>query len=641
MSSIISETLAPPPVLKQENVLPKAKDYRPDIDGLRCLAVMSVVLFHLGLTSLGGGYAGVDIFFVISGYLITGHIYREIQDDHFSIISFYEKRVRRIGPALVATLILVLVAASVIFMPDELRDLGASLVATAAFCSNILFYLQADYFAGPVDTKPLLHTWSLAVEEQFYILIPPLMVILYRRSAQSVKWGITILAAASFAASCAWVWIDPSANYYLPHTRAWELLLGSMVALGCFPRLRGQLANEIAAAVGFLAIIATIALLWPGAPFPAWNALPLCVGTALVIGSGSTCETLVSRLLGWKPFVAVGLISYSLYLVHWPMIVFAKYWLLREPTLIESAGLLVAMFVFAWLSWRFVERPMRRPASVSRRQLFVGFAICSIVIVGLGAATFKFNGFPQRFGAQTQIAQRDRTQEQAAPKCFMKKGWDEWGGDACFLTHGTGRRILLWGDSHANHFASALRDRDDEYETQILQYASAGCPPILGVEIKKRPSCADNNRHALEIIQKYGIKDVVLSSYWERIFHDNNLSPKDLNATIRQLEAMGLRVSVIGDNPDFPFSNPAFLGVRLAKRADPNAPFYTTVRNQPDFNAKLDAAVPGTFYDPMKRLCRDGKCLAYDKGKLLMSDNAHLSRYGAKIIVSDLDPILK
>jgi peptidoglycan/LPS O-acetylase OafA/YrhL len=618
--------------------------YRRDIDGLRAIAVISVVLFHLGSSVASGGYAGVDIFFVISGYLITGAIHRDIVDRNFTITGFYERRIRRIFPALLATMAFTYVAALVIFMPDELRDLGGSMLATAAFCSNILFWMQADYFAGPVEFKPLLHTWSLAVEEQFYIVVPALMVLIHRRAPRHVAGVLAALTILSFAASCAYVWIDPSGNYYLPYTRAWELLFGSLVALGVLPRIRDGRLSEAVAMGGLAMMVAPLFLLTSESVFPAWNAVPTCLGAALLISTGGAGgeATLANRMLGTAPLVRIGLISYSFYLVHWPIIVFVKYYLMREPTAVETAAMAAAMLLAAWLSWRFVEQPFRNRRRFSRRAILAGGLALSGAVGALGLATFALDGFPQRFGARATLAVRDTAQQHQQARCFLRNGWQEWQGENCFLTRGPGPVILLWGDSHANHFAPVLKEQAGKYQSNILFYGSAGCPPILDVDIAKRPDCRANNSHALEIIRQYGVTRVVLSSYWQRIFDDNGLRPEQFEASVRRLQAMGVDVRVIGDNPDFPFANPAYLGVRLAGREDADAPFYTGVRNDFGFNAKLARALPpGHFFDPMPLLCRGHECLAYEKGKLLMSDNAHLSRYGAAKLLAAADSFFR
>lgn len=617
--------------------------YRPDVDGLRTIAVLSVVFFHLHLGPATGGFTGVDVFFVISGYLITGHVHREVVEGKFSILTFYERRIRRIYPALLATMAATFIAAWFIFMPDELRDLGSSMVATVSFASNLLFWMQIDYFAGPVDFKPLIHTWSLAVEEQFYIVIPPLIYAVHKWRPQMLKPVVAGLAIASFAASCLWVAIDPSGNYYLPHTRAWELLIGSAIALGIAPRLREGIEANWAAAVGLALVMAPIFLLSEESVFPAWNALATCIGTALLILSGQGKGTIVSGWLSNRLMVGIGLISYSLYLVHWPLIVFAKYVLLRDLNGVEKIALMAAMVLLAWLSWRYVERPFRDRKAWSRQRIFATAIPASLVLGLIGGAVFAMKGVPQRFGDQAQIAMAETSQTKQHALCFLKGDWKAWQEEKCFLAQGKGGPVtLLWGDSHANHYRLPLMDRAARFEDPILFYGSAGCPPILDHDYSLGNSCRENSDHTRDIIRKYKVKRVVLSAYWQRNIDAKTFTLSDVANTVAKLRAMGTEVYIIGDNPDFAFANPAFLGMRLSRRDDPDAPFYTDVRNDFGFNARLAQVVGGThFYDPLRPLCRDRKCLAYSNGQLMMMDNAHLSAFGAGMLLDDMRGIFR
>lgn len=598
--------------------------------------MLSVVLFHFDRHWLSGGFAGVDVFFVISGFLITGVIHREIADRRFSIIAFYERRIRRIYPALLATLLVTLVAGFILFMPDELRDLGASTVAAIAFSSNILFWMQTDYFAGAADLKPLLHTWSLAVEEQYYIVIPPLMLLVHRWWPGKEKGVLAALALISFALSCAMVSIDASGNYYLPFTRSWELLIGALVSLGAFPPVRSRAWAEALAAIGIAALLAPLIMLDESSAFPAWNALPTCIGTALLIHTGGFRSTVASRILSLGPMVWVGLLSYSIYLVHWPLIVFVRYQMLGDVPVFVTILLVAATILLGWLSWRFVERPFRDKARWPRKRLFLWALVGSAALAIIGGVTFAARGFPQRLGTRAALAHKDRAQE-APTGCFMKGDWRGWRADKCYLIRGEGRPTLLWGDSHANHFAPTLRANKLGFTKPVLLFASAGCPPVLDVAVPHRKDCAGNNAQVLRIIKAYNVDRVILSSYWENVLRMNDISLSAVARSVAKLQAAGVDVRVIGNNPDFPFSDPQYLTLRLSKRSNPNASFYSPVRNDFAFNPALRAALPGVpFYDPMDRLCNADKCLAYQMGKTLTTDSAHLSGYGSALLLRDM-----
>jgi len=623
-------------------VNPRSSGRRNDIDGLRAIAVLAVVLFHLDFRYLTGGFAGVDIFFVISGYLITGIVQREIVEGRFEVLRFYERRLRRIAPALLATMAAVFLCGLVFFMPDELRDLGASMLATAAFCSNFLFWMQADYFSGPVEFKALLHTWSLAVEEQYYIFAPPLMLLLHRWKPSSVKPVLAAICVVSFALSCAWVWIDPSGNYYLPHTRAWELLAGALVALKLFPALKSQTVAEAISAAGLGLLIFPLFALSAASAFPAWNAVPVCFGTAMVIMAGEDRQTWAGRLIGNPASVWIGLISYSLYLVHWPVIVFFKYQMLRSPDVIEKLALIALMTALAWASWKWVEEPFRNKARFSRSAIFKVALIGSAAVAVVGAGAFVAKGLPQRFGKEAQLAMREHGETADDPRaaCFMKGSWRSWPGATCFLSEGTGGPVtMLWGDSHANHYSAAIANAQG-LKSPVLLYASAGCAPIADVDFKVRPFCRENNDHAFDLIRQFHVKRIVMSAYWQTVLRVNDLSIAQLARTVVRLRRAGVDVRIVGENPDFAFANPAYLAARLARRPEPNADYFAEVRNDFEFNDQLQGIVgQRRFYNPMDDLCRKNKCLAYRDGHLMMIDNAHFSHFGADTVFSKMRPL--
>ena len=298
--------------------------YRPDIDGLRAIAVVSVILFHLN--ALRGGFVGVDIFFVISGFLITSLLWKEIQaTGTVSLIGFYDRRIRRIFPALFAMFAVSWVVGFLYLFPNEFTAFARSMLAALLSVANLFFWRESGYFAAAASTKPLLHTWSLGVEEQFYVLFPPLLALLYKLSARRLKLSLTVLALLSFALCVALTRSSPDAAFYLPVTRAWQLLFGSLLALNDLAVLRHRLWRNAAALLGLLILGYTLLRFSSATPFPGYMALLPTLAAALLIAAGTKGKTLVGRVLSFKPFVFVGLISYSLYLWHWPLIVFADH----------------------------------------------------------------------------------------------------------------------------------------------------------------------------------------------------------------------------------------------------------------------------------------------------------------------------
>ena len=298
--------------------------YRSDIDGLRALAVVPVVLGHAHVTGFAGGFVGVDVFFVISGFLITTILATEAREGSFSLTRFYERRARRLFPALFAVLIFCAAAAWTRFPAEDLEAFGRSLLATIFFGSNMLFWSETGYFDIAAEQRPLLHTWSLAVEEQFYLLFPLAVWWTTRRMGGRYAAWLWPAMGASFVLSVVWVPTHPSSAFYLVPARAWELLMGSALALGLVPALRQQSHRETCSALGTLFIAMSVVLYDANTPFPGSNAVLPCLGAALVIHAGHSGTTAVGRLLGTKPVVFVGLISYSLYLWHWPLLVFAR-----------------------------------------------------------------------------------------------------------------------------------------------------------------------------------------------------------------------------------------------------------------------------------------------------------------------------
>ncbi|MCC7042320.1 MAG: acyltransferase [Acidobacteria bacterium] len=333
--------------------------YRPDIDGLRALAVLAVVLYHYGLGDVSGGFVGVDVFFVISGFLITGVLRRDIEVRGLSLVDFYHRRIRRIIPALLFMLVVALMAGYVLLMPGDYADLGESGLSAAAGAGNLHFFWNTGYFDRASDLLPLLHTWSLGVEEQFYLVWPFALALLLKvgqgRSRFPVA-AIAALAAASFAFGIHAMAADPKAAFYLPQFRAWELMIGA--ALAFLPPVRMAFLAHGGGILGLAVITWSVLALTSESAFPGWNALPPVAGAALLIWSGP--DHVVGRGLAMAPLRHVGLVSYSLYLWHWPLLVFFRHYASGEaPTTRESVVLALMAGVISWLSWRFVERPFR------------------------------------------------------------------------------------------------------------------------------------------------------------------------------------------------------------------------------------------------------------------------------------------
>ncbi|HEY8017832.1 MAG TPA: acyltransferase, partial [Dongiaceae bacterium] len=351
-----------------------ARPYRSDIDGLRAVAVLSVIAFHVKFSAFPGGYIGVDVFFVISGYLIGAIILEEVRAGRFSLLAFYERRVRRIFPALAALLILLSIPAYLYLLPNELTAYGGSVLAATFSVSNFYFLLHTGYFAAPAYYLPLLHTWSLAIEEQFYIFLPLFILLLHRLVPRLLPLLLLAATILSFALCLQKTGVDQAAAFYLPWTRAWELLLGTLVALGLFAQPRTPLWRNVATLAGLALILGPAVAYNAATVFPGINALAPCLGAALIIAAGRAGDSLVAWLLSWRPLVFIGRISYSLYLWHWPVIVFMIMSGLtpstHQPSWLKFLAVVISV-ILATLSWRYVETPFRSgPRRPSRRRLF-------------------------------------------------------------------------------------------------------------------------------------------------------------------------------------------------------------------------------------------------------------------------------
>src|SRR5215475_14441332 len=423
--------------------------YRSDIDGLRAIAVISVVLYHAGVRGFGGGYVGVDIFFVISGYLITKYVNQRIEAGRFSIVEFYERRVRRIMPALFFLLIVASVLAYYTLLPTDLYNFAKSQIATTLFVPNVFFFRQSGYFDASAKLKPLLHMWSLGVEEQFYIFLPLTMVFVARWGRRGTLATLYGAMVASFALSVFAVMVQPAAAFYLVPFRAWELLLGSLLGVSAFPLIRDRALCHGLAALGVVLTLLPCFLYSRDTPFPGLAALVPCVGAALVIYANEAEPTPAGRLLSWRPFVGVGLISYSLYLWHWPMLVFGEDYLGRPLNRAETTIAVLLSLLAAAASWKFIEQPFRRRVvGGTRPALFSSMGAVAAAVVIAGTLGIVSHGLPERWPPQAlryAAARTDRDSEIAACNASERQIKD---GKLCRLGSSTSPQIdfIVWGD---------------------------------------------------------------------------------------------------------------------------------------------------------------------------------------------------
>jgi peptidoglycan/LPS O-acetylase OafA/YrhL len=605
--------------------------YRGDVDGLRAVAVLPVVAFHAGWHLFGGGYVGVDVFFVISGYLITSIISEEIAEGRFTVAGFYERRVRRIFPALFFVIAASVLAAALILLPRPLKDFGQSLVATTLFSSNVLFWLKSGYFEVQSELRPLLHTWSLAVEEQFYIVFPLLLVAIKRwGGGRYARWLIP-LVMASFAASLHATSTSPTAAFYLPQYRAWELLLGALLALRAVPAHPWQLGRETGAAAGLLLIGFGVFAFDQHTPFPGLAALAPCLGTALVIHAGSAGETVVGRLLAARPVVFVGKMSYSLYLWHWPALVFARHLKQAPLELWETLALVAGAFLFAWVSLRFVEQPFRKPPEgSSRARLFTVAGAMMAVAVFTGLFGHVTAGWQGRFPgyAPPQVRGREDYREGT---CFLREDQSarDWAGaPACVLESPAAETALLWGDSFGAHLIPGL-ERARWPGARVALYTMSGCPPVFGAATPSRPGCPAFVGGVEEVIERLGVRTVILSARWEK-YWGSGVDAGLLQATVDRLRRRGLDVVLVGQGPQFEFEQPYDYSFRRGTDV-------ATSRRFGDLATAL-AGLGGLtlYFDPRSALCQGDRCAIRRDGEFTFVDWGHLSSRGSALVVDAL-----
>lgn len=495
-----------------------ARAYRADIDGLRGIAVLLVVFFHAGIAPFSGGFVGIDVFFVISGFLITSIILSEKGKGTFSLTGFYERRVRRIIPALLVVCFTVVAAASFLFLPIDFKLDGESAAAVSVFLSNVLFWVRVDYFDKSAALEPLLHTWSLGVEEQFYLGFPLLLAVLARWWRRNPSWPIFVILVASFALSAVCVVAAPRAAYYLAPQRAWELAVGALLGSGMMSAA-ATITNRLALSVTGAAFVLLPACLYtPQTPFPGAAALLPCAGTALLIAIGEGEGTPITRALGMRALTFIGSISYSLYLWHWPILVFARYCLVRELTITERIAAIVIATAFAAVTVFCVERPFRRRSFLTRRQLFILLGSFNAILLVLGIAIYLDEGAPWRFSPEIRrIAEETDYRHLTESPCIFGGAPELAARGPCRVGDGSKPDFLVWGDSHAEALASvfdtvARRDHRSGYVV-----AMSGCAPIARVEHDLiSADCAQFDEGVLRFIGAHPeIHIVVLHALWE------------------------------------------------------------------------------------------------------------------------------
>lgn len=612
--------------------------HRSDIDGLRAVAVLPVVAYHAGLRFFPGGFVGVDVFFVISGYLICSLIARDLETGSFSIGEFYVRRIFRILPAFVAVLSVTAAAAWLYMLPSEFETFARSLLMAVASISNVFFSHQSGYFDAPAETAPMLHTWSLAVEEQFYLVFPILMVLLKRGSAARGKHVLMGLALLSFLAALGASRWAPTQGFYLAPFRAWELLLGALVALGAFP------APGSAAARSWLTMLGLAAILGSGFLASARTPLPLaitppCLGAALIILSGEKGSSPVGAWLAWRPLAFIGLISYSVYLWHWPLLVFQhsnSVFLAQSSTYFSKFVMIAISLAVGAASWRWIETPARRwgarNASGARTVAFGGAAVALGSLAAFALTIISLDGVTSRFPPRAVAlgAYLDYRPERAyrEGECFVRD-FADFNTAKCLRALEDKPNDLLIGDSHAAHLWYGL----DQVATDVnvMQATAMGCKPVVTPATPfDAPGCSQLMRTVFDdYLATHKVDKLLIAAQWK----DKDL-PK-IAATLDWAAERHIAVVLFGPIVQYDYSLPRLLADSLRwgnsaladdRRIGSDKVVDAAMREL----AKRKGAEFISFYDT---LCQGRTCVTLVDGSTpLQFDYGHLTSAGSVLV---------
>ncbi len=605
---------------------------------MRAIAVLSVVAFHMSRAALPGGYFGVDMFFVLSGYLITSIIWREITLGEFSIVRFYDRRIRRIAPALLLVLFATTVGAVVLLLPVDLIGYSKSLLATVMFVANVYFWRDTDYFSRLADEKPLLHMWSLGVEEQFYVLFPLLLVFVARYARKRVATWTAVIVLASLLCSA---FLDRLGGalpaFYLLPPRAWELGIGALIVFAP----RGGVHRESTAGILNVAGICLVAfglLRGPIVSSPLLpEALPVAAGTALLVWSGSHGGHWVSRCLSWRPLVFIGLISYSLYLWHWPVIVLFKYYLVRDPGMLGSCAAAALMTACAVLSWRYVERPFRSSSMPIAKVRYAALG-ASVAAVAIGVMIIAAQGLPSRLNpAAARINAAVGTNYRCAVSDYLYLSQSR----ACVLELPSrdpkDADVVLLGNSHAQMYAPVIKELLQGLSLHGLLVPANGCLPTYQANIN--PAClelANRNIDAVAALRRAQV--VIIGTTWSERIGDlkGQAQPGPVSAvvagldrTVDRLLSAGKRVVLIGPIPIPGWDVASIVSRDLAFGRPVDRPLY---ESQQQFLEQYSSAIAHFegrhdigFVRPDATLCFAGRCNYLLDGQSMFADDNHLA----------------
>lgn len=650
--------------------------YRREIDGLRAIPLVAIILFHAGFDVISGGFLGVDMFYVISGYLITTIILLEVVKNDFSLARFFEKRCRRILPALFLVLLVCIPFAWFWLLPNELKAFAKSVTYTALSVSNIYFFKSTNYFDSASDLKPLLHTWSLGIEDQFYMIYPFLLLFIWKKG---VKTSYVVLATISVISLVVAHWSSihyPLASFYLLHTRAWELLSGALLGIYLFQRTEPIPSNQtsnLLSIFGLLIILVSLFAYEETMPNPGFYTLPPIIGTLLIIAFTKP-DQIVGKLLSNRILVGLGLISYSAYLWHQPLFAFMRIKSLGTLDAWSMIPAIVATFVLAIVTWKFIERPARDLKRMTRRQVFIGSGLGLAFFLAIGITGEAKKGFESRYSIPSDVVS-DFNLDTFSLKCYADR--------TCEVGDLSAKKsdVVVFGDSHSQSILAAFEKVGQQTKTKTTFMGMVGCPPLLDVVILKGPPilgvCEKLVEKQIEFIKKERPKKIFLVARWSAyvdgdydgrgMFYlgKHNLDKIDkeytkkvyyegIEKTIATYQELGSEVYIVGQIPQQRYSAKEFFYLiydektpvdekrLLLKKYSVSLEDHLKLQsNNRQFFESLQQKGLGRMIIPDDIFCADGYCPLGTLERTYYRDKDHISNYGAEQLAPLLLPYIQ
>lgn len=621
--------------------------YRPDVDGLRAVAVVLVLLFHADL-GFSGGYIGVDVFFVISGFLITGLILKEQKTDQFRLSRFWIRRIRRILPASMLVVFTTLVVGGLLLFPGDYEKLALSAISQQLMLSNVFFWRNTGYFDGPAELNPLLHMWSLAVEEQFYVVYPFLLTVIRRFSTRTNILILIGLTSISFGISEIGVRLAPNASFFLLPTRAWEMLLGGLLCFCSVPRWMKDWHANTLGLLGIAGILLAGFLYDSSTRFPGVAAVLPCASAGLLIFSNSRKQTKVGQVLASRAFVGIGLISYSLYLWHWPILSFSKYVFLSEPpSRAFNSIALVASFALAYLSWRFVETPFRKQEWLANpRTLLKATTVAVVLILAISISIHKSQGFPQRIDRRAITYLKPRTTawlpHQVSIDDVRNGSLPTFGDPKGTVT------CLLWGDSHAQAVVPGIDAACKSIGVLGFQATYSNTPPLLDFDSSEThpgQQSPEFGRAVVDFAISHQIDFVLVTASWQKYSQIPSFE-ECFDRTVRELNEAGIVIAVLKDVAAQIADPPTMLARAVERGLDPEkigvpSHVHDVKQRMPNAVFEKHRKNPVVLIDPaVVFVDENGLWRAELDGKSMYRDAGHLFREGALRLVPVFEKLL-